>query len=34
MENVTSDVEVLDEGVEHTEMVSTCCAGGNGSARK
>jgi len=34
MENATSDVEVLDEGVELTEMVSACCPGGTTSARK
>lgn len=26
-------IEVLDEGVESTEMVSVCCAGGTGSSR-
>ncbi|MGB9079924.1 MAG: geopeptide [Desulfuromonadaceae bacterium] len=26
-------IEVLDEGVENTEMVSACCASGAGSAR-
>ncbi len=29
MENVVSEVEVLDDGVESTEMVSTCCTSGN-----
>ncbi len=27
-------IEVLDEGVESTEMVSGCCTGGTASARK
>lgn len=26
-------IEVLDEGVERTEVVSTCCTGGANSAR-
>jgi putative radical SAM-modified peptide len=34
MENAATEVEVLDEGAEETEMVSGCCPGGNASARK
>lgn len=26
-------IEVLDEGMENTEMVSACCSGGTGSVR-
>jgi putative radical SAM-modified peptide len=34
MENAATEVEVLDEGAEATEMVNGCCLGGNASARK
>lgn len=33
MENGVSEVEVLDEGTENTEMLSACCTGGTSSAR-
>jgi hypothetical protein len=34
MENAVSEIEVLEEGVETTEMISTCCVAGSQSARK
>jgi hypothetical protein len=34
MENAVSEIEVLEEGAETTEMISTCCAVGSQSARK
>ncbi len=34
METEESGLEVLDEGVEGTELVSGCCTGGLSSARK
>lgn len=27
------EIEVLDEGIENTEVLSVCCAGGTGTAR-
>jgi putative radical SAM-modified peptide len=34
MENAMSEVEVLAEGEENSEMVNACCVGGTGNARK
>ena len=33
MEDAVNELEVLDEGVENTEMVSGCCVGGAASNR-
>lgn len=33
MENAVSNIEVLDEGVENTDVAPACCGGGTGSAR-
>lgn len=33
MEKTVNELEVLDEGVENTEMVTACCTGGTGSSR-
>lgn len=34
MESVVHELEVLDEGMADTEMVSACCTGGTTSTRK
>jgi putative radical SAM-modified peptide len=33
MGNAANEVEVLDEGVENTQMLSACCTGGSATNR-
>lgn len=33
MENAVSNIEVLDAGVENTDVVPACCSGGTGTTR-